>query len=805
MDKKISQLPTATSGLSINDYIPIVNNGDTKKFISPIAISVDGDLSGVKTLTATTGNFTSSTIGTLSVSTTLSGVGVTNKFASPPAIGSTTPSTGKFTTLTATGALSALSASITGGISSDSLTTTDATISGTISGTAITNKFAAPPAIGSTTPNTGKFSTLWSTSTLQSDGNVTIGSGATPSTLTVYGDSLFNARIGVGINAPSYCNLSTGSGNVSLGMPSDCWTDIGVNSGSTGTNGILYTSGSYRASWSCNGYRDSSDTWKSLGINSNSGASVIDLDPNGTIYLRADSSKATGSSSNPTARITVTGDGNFAFNGGASTNYGLVVNNTTTSGATGTDIRGIIAQTVVGDVTTSQLINFRSVVTSSGLSFVLPTLTHFSCGQGSIGSTSVTNQYGFLVDSSLIGATNNYGFYSNIASGTGRYNFYANGTADNYFNGNILSGTTSAYTLSGSFVPVIQNSGTTSSSSSYGGISWAANASGSHCPSIILNRSGSGASGTHTAVTSGVTHGGLYFGASDGSAFQPSASIEGVSDGNASAGIVPGLLRFRTTNSSGASTLAMAIGASGAIGIGSSAPTAGGVSGTSIRFNNPLTAAGATACYATPDVQATSGTTVIYNASITANATAACDLRYYSATQSTFTAGAAIANQYGFYVNSTLTGATNNNYGFYSNIASGTGRYNFYANGSADNWFSGSVLIGGSGGLGYTTGSGGTVTQTISRTTGVTLNKTNGAITLFSAAGSATAATFTVTNSTVAATDVVNICQKSGTNLYNVIITAVAAGSFNVTFYTTGGTATDAPVFNFAVLKSVTA
>jgi hypothetical protein len=118
---------------------------------------------------------------------------------------------------------------------------------------------------------------------------------------------------------------------------------------------------------------------------------------------------------------------------------------------------------------------------------------------------------------------------------------------------------------------------------------------------------------------------------------------------------------------------------------------------------------------------------------------------------------------------------------------------------------SGNVLVTGAGGLGYGTGSGGAVTQITSRTTGVTLNKTNGAITLFTATGALSATTFTVTNSTVAATDVIHVCQKSGTNLYSILVTAVAAGSFNITFYTTGGVASDAPVFNFAVIKAVTA
>jgi hypothetical protein len=117
----------------------------------------------------------------------------------------------------------------------------------------------------------------------------------------------------------------------------------------------------------------------------------------------------------------------------------------------------------------------------------------------------------------------------------------------------------------------------------------------------------------------------------------------------------------------------------------------------------------------------------------------------------------------------------------------------------------GDVIVTGAGGLGYGTGSGGTVTQGTSRTTGVTLNKTNGGITLFTAAGSIIATTFTVTNSTVAATDTIILSQKSGTNLYMLFVTAVAAGSFNITFFTTGGIASDAPVINFAVIKAVTA
>jgi hypothetical protein len=109
------------------------------------------------------------------------------------------------------------------------------------------------------------------------------------------------------------------------------------------------------------------------------------------------------------------------------------------------------------------------------------------------------------------------------------------------------------------------------------------------------------------------------------------------------------------------------------------------------------------------------------------------------------------------------------------------------------------------GGIGYDTGAGGAVTQITSRTTGVTLNTVCGAITLVSAAGSTTFQTFTVTNSAVAATDTVIVVQKSGTDLNEIHVTAVAAGSFDISFRTTGGTTTEQPVFNFAVIKAVTA
>lgn len=105
--------------------------------------------------------------------------------------------------------------------------------------------------------------------------------------------------------------------------------------------------------------------------------------------------------------------------------------------------------------------------------------------------------------------------------------------------------------------------------------------------------------------------------------------------------------------------------------------------------------------------------------------------------------------------------------------------------------------------LGYT--SGGAVTQATDKSTGVTLNQAAGQITTSDAslAGGAEVS-FTVTNDKVAATDVVAVSLQSGasTGTYIVSISAVAAGSFDVTLSNVGTTAGEALVLNYAVIKA---
>jgi len=100
--------------------------------------------------------------------------------------------------------------------------------------------------------------------------------------------------------------------------------------------------------------------------------------------------------------------------------------------------------------------------------------------------------------------------------------------------------------------------------------------------------------------------------------------------------------------------------------------------------------------------------------------------------------------------------------------------------------------------------SGGTVTQLTSKSTGVTLNKPSGQITTHNAslAGGAEVS-FTVTNSEIAATDVVivNVASGATTGTYIASVSAVAAGSFDVTLSNVGTTAGEALVLNYVALK----
>lgn len=107
------------------------------------------------------------------------------------------------------------------------------------------------------------------------------------------------------------------------------------------------------------------------------------------------------------------------------------------------------------------------------------------------------------------------------------------------------------------------------------------------------------------------------------------------------------------------------------------------------------------------------------------------------------------------------------------------------------------------GGVGYMVGSGGQITQITSKSTGVTINTINGAITMInSSLADNTTVTFTVTNSTVGANDNPSARYKSGAAGsgadYLVWAHTPAAGSFKISVRNiSGGALTDALVIGF--------
>lgn len=111
-------------------------------------------------------------------------------------------------------------------------------------------------------------------------------------------------------------------------------------------------------------------------------------------------------------------------------------------------------------------------------------------------------------------------------------------------------------------------------------------------------------------------------------------------------------------------------------------------------------------------------------------------------------------------------------------------------------------------GIGYTAGAGGTVAQATNKSTGVTLNKSCGAITMNNAAlASDTVVSFTLTDSAIGATDVLILNHISaGTAGAYALNAQCAAGSASINVYNhTAGSLSEAIVIQFAVIKGVSA
>lgn len=295
----------------------------------------------------------------------------------------------------------------------------------------------------------------------------------------------------------------------------------------------------------------------------------------------------------PTERMRVSSFGTVSIGNSNNIGQSLRISRDTTGQTTSNAIT--VSSTILSDVTTSAN-GVNTFFNTQAASFTLPTMNHFSASQGTIGAGSaVTTQVGFNVASSLTGAANNYGFYSNIAVGAGRWNFYANGTASNFFGGDttisvnstsdalritqtgtgnalvvedaanpdstpvvvdasgrvIAGGTASrSYYLPGfptNYQPGVQSIGNSYASPAWMSLAqWSTSTTISGGAFLSLNKS-NGVEGTHTIVNSGQRVGGIGFAGSDGAKFLGLADIVAEVDGTPGLNDMPGRLVFNTT------------------------------------------------------------------------------------------------------------------------------------------------------------------------------------------------------------------------------------------------------------------
>jgi uncharacterized protein YbaP (TraB family) len=351
--------------------------------------------------------------------------------------------------------------------------------------------------------------------------------------------------------------------------------------------------------------------------------------------------------------------------------------------------------TIKSDVTTSA-INYRSGLTTDAATFTLPTFYHFAANQGTIGAGStITSQIAFFANANLNGATNNYGFYGNLQLASNTYNLYMPGTANNYLAGSLGIGTTNLTGINfrvGKFI--------TGSVSSHGifqdGMVQSDVTSDAYGFRNTINTQATSFTLTnywHFTARQATIGAGSIVTSQQG--FHADSTLIGATNNYGFRGSIPiGTNRWNIYMDGTANNYL-----AGALGIGTTSLT-----GYNLRVSKNIT--GATTAYGVmsdgviqSDVTA-SARSYYSNPSTSAAAFTLTNLYHFIADQSTIGSGSSVTNQYGFLVGASVIGATNN-YAYYGNIASGTGRWNIYMNGTADNYMAGSLGIGNSSLTGY--------------------------------------------------------------------------------------------------------
>lgn len=420
--------PVSIGGTGASTFTAGYLKADADNPFTTVATIPNTDITGLGTMSTQNANSVTISGGsvtgvTLSSSSAVLSGGSINGMS----IGATTPSTGVFTDLTVSGTFLINGNLVIGDSSADTLT-----INSTILPGVVISGSSASAALRVTQTGAGDAILVEDSSNPDSSPFVVRADG----------------RVGIGEDVPLF-NLQVAAINAST------LTQMGV----TSTN---YSS-DFKSVYIQ--YSDSSTTGTTYGItNAGLGSLLFQNTSNALIGTNGGCPIIFATTSLERMRITSTG--NVGIGSAGVAGQTLVVGKSMTGG---TAVYGVISNgTILSDATSYAALFFSNANTASnaGVPYTVSAIRHYEAFQGAFNADStVTSQRGFSSLSSLIGATNNfgfvaentaavtagrvaYGFYSDVNTATGggtAYGFFANGTAPNIFpniNGGIAANST---------------------------------------------------------------------------------------------------------------------------------------------------------------------------------------------------------------------------------------------------------------------------------------------------------------------------------------------------------------------------
>jgi hypothetical protein len=421
----------------------------------------------------------------------------------------------------------------------------------------------------------------------------------------------------------------------------------------------------------------------------------------------------------------VTISGKLGFGSAPATNTGIYYRSTGSQITGSTSAYGIYMDVpFASDVTTlADAARFR--VNTAAAAYTLSNAIGLRLVDAVKGSGStITTLHGLYVADQTQGATN-YGIRSLVTSGSNKWNLYVDGTADNYFAGDVGINTDTP-----DFPLDVNGEARITTSAGYNLIYQTSNSryrlnfvndAGSANVDATLRATSflfldSAGSTTMSLDSSGVLYVGNRTSSVTGSKLtvygddsDTAATVAAFGQYNA-AGTDRAYLAIKAdpvgngitldSTGTGAGYLAIAEGGTETIRFTTSNTIGIGNNGSnSVTVYNGKDITGSTTAYGfylTGTVQSDVTSTAIgYRSSMgteAASFTVTAMMQFY-ASQATFGAGSAVTSQHGFYASSTLSDATNN-YGFTGALAAASNTYNLYMPGSAQNYFAGNLGLG---------------------------------------------------------------------------------------------------------------